>query len=607
MSGYKAGIVCVTKFCQSGSSVFSSYIDYIARKEATKKDNLYKYNLFDDYMDYMEDTKKLGNLFTNEKDTLTYDEKLNLKNVFSKAQENGSLMWQTVISFDNRYLEELGIYDSKNLSLDENRLMIATRKGVASMLAKEGLENAVWTASVHYNTDNIHIHIATVEPVPMRSKKQYIQYQKDRDGNFKYTKNPKTGKKEKIPMLDSNGKVIKKEELIGRFKESSLNGYGGIKSVIRAELDSDKNKSFQISRIMRDLIAEARREDFLQNPVYRDKLLSLYVDLKELSEEKGINKGLWKYGSSMMKPFRERIDEISNIYLNSLYSDEFHTLKNELKIQEDKYSLAYGKTNDYMKNKLSDLYSKLGNNLLKELRNFDNERYSNFYELKQIKILLKDNPQEALGLLEKRAEKGDDIAQSRLGLLYYKGAIVEENKSKAFDYFTKSANNSFSQYMLGMMHYKGEVVTADSKKAFEFFEKSNNEYSRYMQGLISYKAGDYTEAKKYLKGLDGDFAKNLLGFISYKEGDFYSANKLFGSIEKKNEITSDMMLHSENRLIGKSLNPNYNFDFDSLYYSQFFNVLYQLKRSMTDSVDEYLAEYEYEKLQQEIYNNAHEI
>src|SRR5690625_7773322 len=38
-----------------------------------------------------------------------------------------------------------------------------------TMLAAERMQqSAIWTASLHYNTDNIHVHIATVEPHPTR-------------------------------------------------------------------------------------------------------------------------------------------------------------------------------------------------------------------------------------------------------------------------------------------------------------------------------------------------------------------------------------------------------------------------------------------------------
>ena len=78
------------------------------RDEAVRKDALPEYNLFEDYLDYVGDTRKMGGLFTKEKDSLEADEKEQLKEVFAKAEVNGSNMWQTVISFDNKYLAENG-------------------------------------------------------------------------------------------------------------------------------------------------------------------------------------------------------------------------------------------------------------------------------------------------------------------------------------------------------------------------------------------------------------------------------------------------------------------------------------------------------------------
>lgn len=85
-------------------------------------------------------------------------------------------MWQTVISFDNRWLENNGLYNSETKLLDENRLQGITRSAFQKMLEKENLQNAVWSAAIHYNTDNIHVHIATVDPEPMRESKEYVQY-----------------------------------------------------------------------------------------------------------------------------------------------------------------------------------------------------------------------------------------------------------------------------------------------------------------------------------------------------------------------------------------------------------------------------------------------
>ena len=180
----KAGVVVVTKFCKSSSKAFSSYIDYVDREEAARSNNTSKYNL---YQDYMGNPEKSTGLFTETGDVQTMEEKTKLKDIFKQAQSKDSLMWQTVISFDNKWLEKNGLYSSKDKVLDEERLKGITRSAVHKMLEKEGLENAVWSAAIHYNTDNIHVHVATVEPEPMREKKKYIQY-KNREVNGKTVK-----------------------------------------------------------------------------------------------------------------------------------------------------------------------------------------------------------------------------------------------------------------------------------------------------------------------------------------------------------------------------------------------------------------------------------
>ena len=209
MEKIKAGVVVVTEFCRPHSSKFQGYIDYINRNEAVRNDNTQKYNL---YQEYMGNPKKTTALFTAEKDKLSNEEKDNLKQLFEKAQENESIMWQTVISFDNRWLKQNGIINEEESIIDESKIKDVTRGAVRRMLENEKLENAIWSGAIHFNTDNLHIHIATVEPIPMREKKEYIQY------SYKYEK----GKRVKEPILDENGNPIIKTEYKGRFKQSSI-------------------------------------------------------------------------------------------------------------------------------------------------------------------------------------------------------------------------------------------------------------------------------------------------------------------------------------------------------------------------------------------------
>lgn len=88
----------------------------------------------------MGNPEKTSGLFTSEKDNLTESEKMQLKEIFEQAQKNESVMWQTVISFDNRWLKQNGIISENDDAIDEAKLKEVARGGVNRMLEAEKLE-----------------------------------------------------------------------------------------------------------------------------------------------------------------------------------------------------------------------------------------------------------------------------------------------------------------------------------------------------------------------------------------------------------------------------------------------------------------------------------
>src|SRR5699024_11300278 len=61
------------------------------------------------------------------------------------------------------------MYNTEKHTVDETRMRSNVRETIQTMLAAERMQqSAIWTASLHYKTDNIHVHIATVEPHPTR-------------------------------------------------------------------------------------------------------------------------------------------------------------------------------------------------------------------------------------------------------------------------------------------------------------------------------------------------------------------------------------------------------------------------------------------------------
>ncbi|EPZ61868.1 hypothetical protein H477_5898 [[Clostridium] sordellii ATCC 9714] len=80
-------------------------------------------------------------------------------------------MWQEVYSFDNEWLKKQGLYDPKTKFLDEDKIKNAIRKSIEFSLEKSGMkETALWSGAIHYNTDNIHIHVAICEPNPTKKE-----------------------------------------------------------------------------------------------------------------------------------------------------------------------------------------------------------------------------------------------------------------------------------------------------------------------------------------------------------------------------------------------------------------------------------------------------
>lgn len=323
------GVVLVTKFIRPQSKAYAGYIDYIDRDEAVRNEYSDKWN---GYIDYMGNPEKTSELFNAGSDRLSAEEKKMLKEDFTSAQKNGNLMWQTVLSFDNQWLEEQGLYDRATNTLNSDKIKELTRNSMKKMLEKEGIaESAVWSASIHYNTDNIHIHIATVEP----------------------------GKTQR-PMRE-NG------EPKGVWRQSTLKA--GKASVVNAILmQQEENKI--INDLIRKNIAGGKRDRMIAyDKDLRMAFLKVYTNLPE-------NKQYWNYNSTNLgNQNRKNLDELSRLYIQKFHQKDYEEFKQNVSRQQEKYKRAYGDgekiVNRYAENKEKELYERLGNSILKEMKEYD--------------------------------------------------------------------------------------------------------------------------------------------------------------------------------------------------------------------------------------------
>ena len=314
------GVIVKSKFITHTSDKFNSYINYMNRAEAIRNDAYSRYSL---YSDYMGNPKKTTGLFDKEKDILSKDDVNNSKKLFELAQKNKSIMWQDVFSFDNLWLEKNGLYNSRTHELDERKIKNAVRKSIALSLDKLGItDSAIWNGAIHFNTDNIHIHVAICEPNPTKER--------------------------------------------GKKKQKTLDN---MKSVFVNELLDSKEIYKDINNIIRDKIIKNKDADIIK----KDKRLKELMG--EVIKNLPHDKRHWHYGYNTMKSANIYIDEMTKYYIDTYKKDDFNLLLSKLDRQEDILKEAYGvgkreKYKDYKQNKIDELYKRMGNSFLTEIKDY---------------------------------------------------------------------------------------------------------------------------------------------------------------------------------------------------------------------------------------------
>lgn len=336
----RVAVVYASRFVAGNSQKFQSYVDYIDRSSAVRSAHVDEFNIieYDGYNHYMGNPEKTSALFSSAANQLTDKQKGALKDQFKKAQTNDSVMWQDVISFDNEWLEKYGLYDPKTGILDESRIMDSVRLSMRQILEREGMsQSAVWSGAIHYNTQHFHVHIAVVEPEPTR------EY-----GTFR---NRKTGE------AYTARRGYRSQTYLSEFRSKIAN------HLVDRDLQLGK-----INSLLREKI-HAKDTFFQQLP---DRKLK--IQMEEIRQELPRDLRLWKYNMNALQEIRPKINQFIDTYLESYHAkdmDELRTLlKEEAAFRKELYGdgdKQKGRWKDTETNKIDELYSRLGNELLKEL------------------------------------------------------------------------------------------------------------------------------------------------------------------------------------------------------------------------------------------------
>lgn len=151
--------------------------------------------------------------------------------------------------------------------------------------------------------------------------------------------------------------------------------------------------------------------------------------------------------------------------------------------------------------------AEFGNQYAKRLLAFEYVSGKNF----------KQDIEKGIPLLTELADSGDGFSFYKLGNLYLKGEIVNQDLDKAEKYLLSAKDNEFTQYALGKLYLQKEKY--DIKKAITYFERSaeKNMWSSYQLGrLYFFGAEDLEKGKEkaiqylYLSAEQGnEYAQNL--------------------------------------------------------------------------------------------------
>lgn len=322
------GVVLCSKFALPNQKAYGRYVDYVDRNSAVKKSK------FAQYTDYMDNPLKqqthshCSALFTAQSDHLTAAEKSLFKKRMHAAQQNGSPLWQNVISFKNDWLAKNGLYNTQNHTLNEVAVRGAVRQAMRVMLKNEQMPAAVWAAAIHYNTDHLHIHIAVSEPFPTR------------------------------PLQEWHGKVARR----GKLKESTLDQ---MKSAVVNHLVDRSPEQQRLNDVMRkSLLASVPSDLWTVNKELQQSFLSLYYRLPP-------DRRLWKYNMNALQKLRPVIDSLARECFTRYHYAEYQDFQRLLKHEEQFLKSAYGESRNFAANKTRDLYTRMGNVILSAARRYD--------------------------------------------------------------------------------------------------------------------------------------------------------------------------------------------------------------------------------------------
>ena len=365
---------------------FEKYVSYMGRKYAleskkkmtkTEEEEMSLLNKHiedlspEEMKEGVEAEEILSGVFSKNKNVITSNDLNEIKELVGKAQNKGSVYYQDVISFDADFLIEQKLYDPVTDILDENRIRNASHKMMEQLFKDEQIEenNGFWFASIHRNTEHIHIHFGTVEK---ENRRKLVEVKVDGETFYE----PK-----------------------GKRKQSTLDH---MKTTFANSLVDRTSELSRISNLRNNLVQEVKKEYLQSKEKQPNREVTL---LQEIYNGLPSNKKDWTYGSKRMpNETRNKIDELTGLLMkdNPIFNGYKEAVDKESSFQKGLYGESEREDKDYAKNQMKDMQKRMGNSLLKELKKKNPYEDNPLYQFQQKNEQIKKKYER--GRSEKRRE-----------------------------------------------------------------------------------------------------------------------------------------------------------------------------------------------------------
>lgn len=560
-----AGVIFNNQFIYNWHIGEHDYSDYASRDEAMTKsenvlDNIDSYSLMMnpeiideigekklisdktkdgedknqyDYFCYMRNEEKSDGIFDSTRDKLTEEEVNEFRKLELVSRSEGCPKYIGILSFENNFLRENNIIigDQIDLAAIKN----AARKGMNALIessAKLDASNCYWSAAIHTNTDNVHIHYQLLEYHRLEDRLKVYRYKdmldkKDME-KLKSVVASSLNEKSLAKDLTSFERDILQKQIKYAFqsderkiqsliKELPYNGawqyirlskhtQNHIDSCVRSVIKSDT----ELSRLFDDYMKKIDEVQDKSRRNYGDH--SRYKNYTE-SRLHGRDGFYSRVGNAFLKICKEYKEECRNDRANlskkeieidysfseadippedGYYDYPYEPNEEDMRIfenygydegaylsEKEIYDDATPPSGEDPVNIFS--FSRDESNLSK--KESDGRSYISWsLEYKEARKMLYDKNSKpgdiqnaektAFGWVVKAANQDNEYAQYSLGNMYFYGTSVEKDQKEALKWYKKSSDKGqpYASYAVGNFYTNGIVVDKDSEKAQKYYK-----------------------------------------------------------------------------------------------------------------------------------------